>query len=107
MIAFAAMRTPRSAFGLVMPVARTIVALRLARAAVSMWVLGSVLGALLAPACHGGGPPAPAPEPGTTHATPPAAAEHVRPAPAAGAATGAASGSTNAAATGPASGTAA
>jgi hypothetical protein len=85
MIAFAAMRTPTSAFGLVMPLARTILALSsvlrpvLRPAAVSL----AVLGAALAPACHGGGPPAPAPapEPGTTHATPPAPAEPARPAP--------------------------
>ena len=43
-----------------------------------------VLGALVAAACHGGGPPAPAPasEPGATHAMPPAPAVPTKPAPA-------------------------
>jgi hypothetical protein len=87
-----------------MHIARTILALRrssrpVARAALSL----SVLGALLAPACHGGSPPAPGPEPGTTHATPPAAAEPARPAPA-GSAPGSANGSAAPAATGAAPG---
>jgi hypothetical protein len=90
MIAFAAMRTPPSAFGPVMHIARTTLALPgvLRPAAVSL----AVVGAILAPACHGGGPPSPAPEPGSTHATPPAPAEPVRPAPA-GPVTGSAKGS--------------
>ncbi|HEX3475544.1 MAG TPA: hypothetical protein VHT91_11010 [Kofleriaceae bacterium] len=89
-----------------MPLARTILALPhrsrpASRAAVSL----SVLGALLAPACHGSGPPTPASEPGTTHATPPAAAEPARPtaagsANASGTATGGAHGSATSAASG-------
>jgi hypothetical protein len=107
MIAFAAMRTTTSAFGPVMPVVRPILALPpqlrpvLRPVAVSL----AVRGAALAPACHGGGPPSPAPEPGTTHAAPPAPAGPARPAPPTGSATGPTNGSATAG--GPAAATAA
>ena len=86
------MRTTTSALGLVMPVVRPHLASPpvVRPAAASIAARGAVLGAVLAAACHGGGPPAPAPEPGTTHATPPAPVEPARPAPAAGSATGSA-----------------